>query len=45
MNRFCATRAIKNAKFIRSVAPHIIPAKEPLKGFASLVPIDIPEAI
>jgi hypothetical protein len=41
MNRFCATRAIKNAKFIRSVAPHIIPAKEPLKGFASLVPIDI----
>jgi hypothetical protein len=41
MTRFCGTRAIKNAKFIRSVAPHIIPAKEPLEGFASLVPIDI----
>jgi len=41
LKRFCATRAIKNAKFIRSVAPHIIPAKEPPGGFASLVPIDI----
>jgi hypothetical protein len=41
MKRFCATRAIKNAKFIRSVAPNIIPAKEPLKGFASLVPMEI----
>jgi len=41
MARFCATRAIKNAKFIRSVAPNVIPTKEPLAGFASLVPIDI----
>jgi hypothetical protein len=39
--RLCATRPIKNARFIRSVAPNVIPAKEPEKGFASLIPIDI----
>jgi hypothetical protein len=41
MPRFCATRLMKNAKFIRSVAPHVIPPKEPAAGFASLVPVDI----
>src|ERR1039457_7145582 len=41
MNRTCATRMLKNAKFIRQDAPHIIPPQEPLDGFRSLVPLDI----
>src|SRR4051812_6637027 len=41
MSRICATRVLKNAKFIRAAAPHIIPPQEPLDGFRSLVPIDI----
>jgi hypothetical protein len=41
MKRFCATRTLKNAKAIRKAASHIIPAKEPLEGFKSLVPLNI----
>ena len=41
MGHLCATRALKNAKFIRSVAPHVIPAKEPLDGYASIIPFEI----
>src|ERR1700687_4094793 len=41
MSGICATRMLKNAKFIRKAAPHIIPAQEPLDGFKSLVPPDI----
>jgi hypothetical protein len=41
MDPICVTRALKNARFIQSVAPHIIPAEEPPEGFASLVPLDI----
>jgi hypothetical protein len=37
----CATRAIKNARHIRSVAPQVFPAVEPLEGFASVVPFDV----
>jgi hypothetical protein len=38
---FCATRAIQNAKRIRSVAPQMFPEIEPLEGFASVVPFDV----
>ena len=41
ITRICATRALKNAKVIRKAAPHIIPPREPLEGFRSLVPVDI----
>ena len=41
MSGICATRMLKNAKFIRKAAPHIIPPQEPLDGFKSLVPLDI----
>jgi hypothetical protein len=41
MERICGTRILKNAKAIRSVAPHIIPFSEPIEGFRSLVPLDI----
>ena len=37
----CGTRALKNARLIQSIAPHVIPAKEPLEGFASLVPLNM----
>jgi hypothetical protein len=37
----CATRALKNARLIQSVAPNLIPAKEPPAGFSSLVPLNI----
>jgi hypothetical protein len=37
----CGTRALKNARRIQSVAPDVIPAKEPLAGFASLVPLNL----
>src|SRR5262245_33799889 len=40
MSGLCSTQAIKNAKLIRSVAPHVFPAVEPLDGFASVVPLD-----
>jgi len=39
---FCATRAIKNAKQIKSVAPHLFPAVEPpLDPFFSVLPFDV----
>jgi hypothetical protein len=41
MAHLCATRVLKNAKFIGSVAPHVFPAKEPLDGYASIVPFEI----
>jgi hypothetical protein len=41
MNTFCATRMLKNAKYIRNAAPNIIPSREPLDGFKSLVSLDI----
>jgi hypothetical protein len=40
MSFYCATRALKNARRIQSVAPHIIPAKEPAAGFASLISLE-----
>ncbi len=39
----CGTRALKNARRIQSVAPNVIPEKEPLAGFSSLVPLKILE--
>jgi len=41
MEDICATRAIKNARYIQRVAPHIIPPEEPIEGFTSIVPFDI----
>lgn len=35
------TRAMKNAKYLQKVAPHIIPAVEPREGFSSLIHADI----
>jgi hypothetical protein len=40
-NTMCATRAMKNAKHIRAVAPQVFPAVEPLDGFASVLPFDV----
>jgi len=37
----CATRALKNARHIQSVAPQVFPAVEPSEGFASVVPFDV----
>jgi len=41
VNNISATRAMKNAREIRSVAPKVFPEKEPLAGYASVVPLDI----
>jgi hypothetical protein len=40
VRRISATRAIKNAKYLQKVAPHIIPADEPPEGFFSIIPYD-----
>ena len=37
-HRYCATRALKNARFIQAHAPNLIPAREPEEGFASVIP-------
>jgi hypothetical protein len=37
----CAARALKNARHLQAVAPHIIPKDEPAEGFASLVPFEV----
>jgi hypothetical protein len=41
MHGLCATRALKNARRIQAVAPHVFPATEPLNGFSSIVPFDV----
>lgn len=41
MPRICVTRAIKNARYLQTRAPHIIPAEEPQEGYASRVPFDL----
>jgi hypothetical protein len=41
MNKLSGTRALKNAKHIRAVAPQVFPAAEPPDGFASVVPFDV----
>jgi len=41
----CVTRALKNAKFIRSVAPNVFAAKKSPDGYASIVPLEILERI
>ena len=41
----CVTRALKNAKFIRSVAPDVFAAKKSPDGYASIVPLEILERI
>jgi hypothetical protein len=41
MDRFCVTRAIKNAKYLQKEAPDLVPKKEPADGFASLIPRDL----
>lgn len=34
----CVTRAIKNARHLQSVAPHLMPKEEPPDGFGSILP-------
>jgi hypothetical protein len=41
MNRFLRNSYAENAKYIRNAAPNIIPSREPLDGFKSLVSLDI----
>jgi hypothetical protein len=41
MRRICVTRALKNARYLQKVAPHIIPPEEPMEGFGSLVPLEV----
>ena len=41
MSSICATRALKNIKRIRSVAPGVFGKKEPMEGFSSVIPFDI----
>jgi hypothetical protein len=41
MTRISGTRALKNAKYIRSVAPHLFPENEPLDGYASVIPFEL----
>jgi hypothetical protein len=38
MKRYCATRLLKNARFLQSPAVGFLPVAEPLDGFQSLVP-------
>ena len=37
----CATRALKNAKYLQQVAPQIMPREEPLAGFGSVIPLPL----
>jgi hypothetical protein len=37
----CITRAMKNAKYLQRIAPHIIQREEPLKGFGSIIPLSL----
>lgn len=41
MNWFCATRALKNAKYLQKAAPNILPEREPKDGFESIIPLKI----
>ena len=41
MDRFCATRLMKNAKFLQSPEIGFLPRVEPLDGFPSMVPASI----
>jgi hypothetical protein len=41
MTGISGTRALKNAKYIRSVAPHLFPENEPLDGYASVIPFEL----
>ncbi|AUT75864.1 hypothetical protein C2L64_47165 [Paraburkholderia hospita] len=39
--RVSATRALKNARHLQKIAPHVMPRKEPTGGFGSIIPIRI----
>lgn len=41
MPHLCATRAIKNARYLQRTAPHILPREEPTAGFGSRVPTEL----
>jgi hypothetical protein len=43
IGRSCATRALKNAKFLQ--ASHIMPAEEPPGGYSSVVPLPLLERL
>jgi len=40
-DRICATRAMKNVRYLQRLAPHIMPAVEPPEGFGSIIPLPI----
>jgi hypothetical protein len=37
----CGTRALKNARYIQSLGPHILPREEPAAGLESVIPFDL----
>src|SRR5438876_3114831 len=39
----CVTRALKNARYLQKVAPHIMPEIEPAEGFDSAISLQILE--
>src|SRR5215831_9006378 len=40
-SRISVTRALKNARYLQKVAPHIMPTSEPPKGFGSVIPLKV----
>lgn len=40
-NWTCATRAIKNARYLQKVAPDIMPEIEPAEGFGSVISLQL----
>jgi hypothetical protein len=41
MPHLCVTRALKNARHVQRIAPHVLPRDEPLDGYGSRVPDDL----
>lgn len=41
MTRICVTRHMKNARYLQSTAPQILPREEPADGFVSRLPADL----
>jgi hypothetical protein len=39
--RISVTRALKNARHLQKVAPHVMPASEPPEGFGSVIPLNV----
>jgi hypothetical protein len=37
----CITRAVKNARHLQRVVPHLMPTEEPAEGFGSILPLEV----